>query len=76
MNFVSENLFDFGDNNELFFRLLCEEDFDFKNKNILIEIDLIDKGVFVKVSGSGVLDFKIANSSLVKSLEVVEKTIK
>ena len=76
MNFVSENLFDFGNNNDLFYRLLCEEDFDFKNKNIQIDVSLVDKGVLVKTSGSSILDLKIANSSLIKSLEIVEKTLK
>lgn len=76
MKFISENLFDFENNNDLFCKLLSEEDFDFKNKNIQIDVSLTGKGVFVKISGSSILDLKIANSSLVKSLEIIQKTLK
>jgi len=76
MKFSSEFKFDFKDDNELFFKLISEEDFDFKNKDISIDIEFSGDFLKVIIFTNSLLDFKIAISSLIKSFEVIEKSLK
>lgn len=74
MNLISNFSFDFGDKNNIYYKLLSEEDFDFKSKDINIKVikkDLLE----VKVVCHSVLDLKIASNALIKSLEVIDKTL-
>lgn len=74
MNLESSFSFDFGNLNETYFKLLAEEDFDFKTKNINFDVKFNDK-VEVKLVCSNILDLKIATTALIKSLEVIDKTL-
>lgn len=68
--------FDFGDLNKFYFDLLSEEDFDFKTKNINIGVfNNNDNNLEVEISCGSVLELKIATSALIKSLEVIGKTL-
>lgn len=74
MSIKTNILLDFKENNDLYYSLLKEEDYDFKTKNIKIDVSKSDV-VSVNVVCDSILDFKIATNSLVKSLEVIDKTI-
>lgn len=65
----------FGKDNNFFYKLLKEEDFDFKTKDILIKIEK-EKNLKVDIECNSVLDLKIATNALIKSLETIEKTLK
>ena len=67
--------FDFGDLNPTYFKLLLEEDFDFKTKKINFEILNNSNSIDVNVIASSVLDLKIGTTALIKSLEIIEKTL-
>lgn len=60
---------------DLFYNLLKEEDFDFKNKNIKFIITKSDNKVIVDINCSNILELKIASSALIKSLEIINKTL-
>ena len=66
--------FDFGNLNEFYYKLLKEEDFNFKNRDISFDIVLKDSLEF-ELSVKSVLDMKIATSALIKSLEIIDKTL-
>lgn len=74
MKLQSSFSFDFGKLNETYYKLLSEEDFDFKTKDINFEV-LYNSEVKVNLKCSSVLDLKIATSALIKSLEVIDKTL-
>lgn len=74
MQISSKSSFDFKDLNETYYKLLKEEDFNFKNKNIKIEIKLEDELIF-NIECDTILDLKIASSALIKSLETINKTL-
>lgn len=77
MNLISSFDLDFKEDNETYYKLLKEEDFDFKTKNINISIDKTSKdNIKVEIMCDSVIDLKIANSALIKSLEVINKTLK
>jgi hypothetical protein len=71
---VSNFSFNFGNLNDFYYKLLIEEDFDFKTKKIVINITN-DKSLNVKVECNNVLDLKIATNALIKSVETIEKSI-
>ena len=75
MRLTSNYSFDFEKQSETYYKLLCEEDFDFKTKNITIEVRLENSLVLVEVRANCVLDLKIATSALIKSLEIIERTL-
>jgi hypothetical protein len=74
MSFVSEFFFDFSDENSYFYDLLLEEDFDFNNREISIDFFLIDS-LKVVVQADSFLNLKIGVSSLMKSVEIIKKTL-
>lgn len=65
---------DFGDLNDFYYTLLSEEDFDFKTKEIGLNISK-DNYLGVEISCQSVLELKIANNALIKSLETIGKTL-
>ena len=71
---ISNFILDFGKKNELFYSLLKEEDYDFRSKNILIKIDLVEK-INVSIKCGSILDLKIATNAFVKSLQIIEGTL-
>lgn len=73
MLFTSFDL-DFGSKNQIYFDLLNEEDFDFKTKKIKIKVSL-DKTILILIETESILNLKIANSAVIKSLEIIEKTL-
>jgi hypothetical protein len=75
MRSISQINLDLGDKNQTYFKLLKEEDFDFKTKDIKISVELKDQ-IEVQLETSSILDLKIATTALIKSLEVIEKTLK
>lgn len=75
MKLASNLKLNFGKKNEMFYSLLKEEDFDFKTKEILVKIEKLDEEIFVNLECSSVLDLKIATNALIKSLEIIEKTL-
>lgn len=56
--------------------LLAEEDFDFNNKDVGISILEKENGLEAKVEASSVLEMKIGVNALVKSIEVIDKTLR
>lgn len=66
---------DFEDLNQIYYNLLLEEDFNFKNKNIKINLTF-DKVICVEVLSNSFLELKIGNLALIKSLEIINKTLK
>jgi len=75
MKLKSSYFFDFGDKNEIYFNLLNDEDFNFKSKNLIIKINLVDKKIKIDILTNSILNFKIASSALIKSLEIINKTL-
>ena len=75
MRLNSNYFFEFGDQNSTYYKLLCAEDFDFKTKDIVINIKLEDSRVLVNIDVSCILDLKIATTALIKSLEIIDKTL-
>lgn len=67
--------FDFDREAENYASLLREEDFDFRNKKIEIEVKQFDSKVEIALSTNSILEFKIGVSALTKSLEVISKTL-
>ena len=65
---------DFESENDLYYSLLKEEDFDFKTKDITIDV-IRTEGIDVNVVCGSVLELKIATNALIKSLEVIEKSL-
>jgi len=77
MKFSSTFNLEFSSNEvqEIYFKLLIEENFDFKSKNIGINFNNNNSFIEVLMSGNSVLDLKIATNALIKTLEVIEKTL-
>ncbi|MFW5704652.1 MAG: hypothetical protein ACOCXG_02305 [Nanoarchaeota archaeon] len=66
---------DFGVNSSYFYNVLKDEDFDFKSKDIFFQVCEKDSSVGVEVRANSILDLKIATSALIKSLEIIQKTL-
>lgn len=75
MEFSSNFSFNFGENTNLYYKLLKEEDFDFKAKDIILNIRQNSDLIKVTLDCKTVLDFKIGVNALIKSLEVIDKTL-
>ncbi len=75
MNFKSTFILDFGKENNLYYELLKEEDFDFKTKDININIGKNNNNLEIDVVCNCVLDLKIGINALIKSLEIINKTL-
>lgn len=73
MNLESNFNFDFGNLNDFYYKLLSEEDYDFKTKDIKIDITK-DDTINVKFVSSSILELKIATSALIRTLEIIDKT--
>lgn len=74
MNVTTQFSFDFGKDTDLFYALLCEEDFDFKTKHISLEIVKNANIVHLTIVAQSFIDCKIAVSAVLKSVEIIEKT--
>ncbi len=75
MKICSTFLLDFGELNDIYYKLLSNEDFEFKTKNIKLNILKLNSGkIKVKFISDSVIDLKIASNSLIKSLEIIDKT--
>jgi hypothetical protein len=74
MNVKTNLILDTKDS-DLFYSLLSEEDFDFKTKDILISISREKDLILANIECSSILDLKIATNALVKSLEVINKSL-
>lgn len=57
-----------------YYELLINEDFDFKTKDIDVNFKLDSNNILVTINASSFIDTKIGVSSVMKSLEVIEKT--
>jgi len=66
---------DFKKDNKIIYKLLKEEDYNFKTKNINIDISY-KKIVYINIEVETLIDLKIANNSLIQSLEIIQKTLK
>jgi len=75
MNILSTLILNFGENTDTFYSLLLEEDFDFKTKNININFLKNNDKIEINFQVSKILDLKIASSAVIKSLEVIDKTM-
>lgn len=68
-------LLDFGELNDEYYELLSNEDFNFKTKDIELNITKLNSGkIKVKFISNSIIDLKIASNSLIKSLEIIDKT--
>ena len=67
--------FDFEGDAQTYASLLKEEDFDFKNKQISIDVNQNGSKIEVTLESDSILEFKIGVTALTKSLEVINKTL-
>lgn len=65
-----------GDKVDLYYSLLSDENFDFKTKNIIVNIKKQNNSIIINITCESLLDIKIANSAIIRSLEIIEKTLK
>ena len=75
MKISSKHVLNLGSNTELYFKLLSEEDYDFKTKKIEFDIQKNDDSIIVNILAGSILDLKIADSAFIRSLEVIDKTL-
>ena len=77
MNVISVINLDLEVQRNNYFDLLSEEDFDFRTKQIDINLKKIeDNFLEIKVLASSILDLKIGMNAVIKSLEVIDKSLK
>lgn len=68
---------DLGEETELYYKLLSEEDFDFRTKDIKIKINKVSsKSLKITIESNSLIELKIGVSALIKSLEIIDKTLK
>ncbi len=58
-----------------YYNLLKEEDFNFKTKEIKIELEKSLDMLYIRVNSNSLIDLKIGSSAVQKSLEIIEKTL-
>lgn len=76
MKLTSIFFLNFEKQSDLYYNLLLEEDFEFKTKDISIDIEKVNKTELkVSILAKSVIDMKIAVNAFMKSLEVIEKTL-
>jgi len=75
MDLNSTFLFNFEKDTDLYYNLLKEEDFNFKTKDISLNILKVDDLIKVELSSNSVLELKIGTNALIKSLEIINKTL-
>ena len=66
---------DFGEKSLFYVNLLKEEDFDFKTKSVVVKISQKNSKVFIEVFADSLLELKVGTSSVMKSLEIISKTL-
>lgn len=74
MNTVTLDL-DLKEHSDLYYSLLQEEDFDFRNKEVFVKVDKEDSNVLVTLETGSILELKIGMTAVMKSLEVIDKTL-
>jgi len=77
MKLVNNFILDFEnlEVNKVYFDLLKEEDFIFKTKDIFVNINFRENKIFLEIVAGSILDLKIGNSAVIKSLEIIDKTL-
>ena len=76
MKFKSFFNLELGKNTNLYYDLLIEEDFDFKTKNIQIQIQKENDSILnLNVLSDSIIDLKIGVNAVIKSLEIISKTL-
>lgn len=75
MNLKNSFKLNLGKNLQLYYDLLLNEDFDFKNKNISVKISKEGSFVLIDVEADSILELKIADSAIIKTLEIIDKTL-
>ena len=77
MNITSNFSLETKDLTEKYYSLLSEEDFDFKTKNISIDVKKASAASLkININCDSVMDLKIGSNALIKSLEIIDKTLK
>ena len=66
---------DLGNQKHLYAQLLQEEDFDFKTKDVKVTILEEDSSLIIDVEANSLLELKIGTSAVMKSLEIISKTL-
>jgi hypothetical protein len=73
---VATLFFSFGVETPKYYSLLLEEDFEFKTKNIKVDVEKTNEETLViQIKTSSLIDSKIGISAVLKSLEIIEKTV-
>ena len=75
MILISSFSLDFKDKVDLYFSLLSDENFEFKTKNILVKLEKQNNLILINITCETLLDIKIANSAIIRSLEIINKTL-
>lgn len=76
MNITSIFFLNFDKTCDFYYDLLLEEDFEFKTKNISIDIEKVNNSeIKVSILTKSVIDMKIAVNAFMKSVEVIDKTL-
>ena len=75
MKYTCDFCLDLGKNSQFYSNLLSQEDFDFKTKDIIVSINNEKNILNIKVICDSLIDLKIGSSSVMKSLEIIEKII-
>jgi hypothetical protein len=65
----------FGDKTDIYYKVLKEEDFDFKTKNIKINISKENNDIVINCIVDNFIEFKIASNAVMNSIEIINKTI-
>lgn len=77
MNILSDLILNFGNKTDTYFSLFLEEDFDFKTKNIIINFEKQQNNkIKINFEVEKILELKIAMNAIIKSLEIIDKTLK
>ena len=67
---------DFLNNSDFYYKILSQENFNFKTKDIKVSIKKLKNRVKIVSNVKNILDLKIVTSTISKTLEVIEKTRK
>lgn len=77
MELKNKFILDFKKNNDIILSLLSCENLNFKNKNIKVDIkENKNKKITISIFASTFIDIKIAITSIMNSLEIINKTLK
>ena len=67
---------DFKKETKFYYKLLKEEDFDFKTKDIKVDMKLLKSKINLDIICKNIIDLKIATNSIINSLNIIDKTKK